>query len=91
MIPYGWKVDEEGTKTLLPVPYELELLEEAIAHLANGTSTDRKLAAWINGLTGRTLTHMGLKAVIKWFKRHRVKEIAIARAKAEDSAKQEQG
>jgi hypothetical protein len=90
-LPYGWQQDEEGTKTLLPVPHELELLEIAIEHLAKGTSTDRKLATWINGLTGRSLSHMGLKVAIKYFKKNRVKEIAISRAKAEDNDSQDEG
>jgi hypothetical protein len=90
-IPYGWCLPDPDSKLLQPVVQELELLEEAIAHLANGTSTDRKLATWINGLTGRSLSHMGLRVAIKYFKKNRVKEIAIARAEAEDRASQDEG
>lgn len=59
-VPFGYRVDEEDDKVLQPVVLELEALELAKKHLKKGYSY-RVVCEWIEEVTGRYLSHMGLK------------------------------
>lgn len=59
-IPFGYTVDPNDEKVLLPVVFELEALAEAAEFLAKGHSL-RSVARWLSGKTGRDITHEGLK------------------------------
>ena len=58
VIPFGYQVDETG-KLLIPIPSELEALEEAKNYLK--TCSYREVAQWLHRKTGRYLSHVGLK------------------------------
>lgn len=60
LIPYGYMVDPANERMLLPVVHELEALEQAKAHLKKGYGL-RTVAQWLEGTTGRHISHEGLK------------------------------
>lgn len=80
-IPFGYVLSPDDPKLLLPVPHELETIEEAIKHLK--VSTSHEVARWVHHVTGRYISHTGLMKNIKRFKKNRVLERAIAKAEAE--------
>ena len=59
VIPFGYEVDPNNPNTLLPVPIELEALEAAKKHIKRFSYRD--VANWITAVTGRSISHMGLK------------------------------
>ena len=62
-IPFGYKVSEEEEKMLEPVPKELEALKEAEQYLEN--CSYQEVATWVTNKTGRPITGMGLRKVLK--------------------------
>ena len=58
-IPFGYIQDPEDKELLLPVPLELEALVLAKEHLKQYSY--REVAAWLSTVTGRYISHMGLK------------------------------
>lgn len=63
VLPFGYKEDPNDKDILLPVPEELELLEQAKKHLKKYSY--RAVAAWLSEQSGRTITHVGLYKRIK--------------------------
>lgn len=61
--PFGYKEDPNDENILLPIPEELELLEQAKKHLKKYSY--RAVAAWLTEQSGRTITHVGLYKRIK--------------------------
>ena len=61
--PFGYIVNPDDPDWLLPVPKELELLEEAKDHLKRYSYRD--VAAWLSTQSGRSISHMGLKKRIE--------------------------
>lgn len=59
VIPFGYKIDPEDPNTLLPIPLELEALEQAKKHVKRFSYRD--IANWITAITGRSISHVGLK------------------------------
>ena len=59
-IPFGYMIDPTNEKMLLPIVKELEALEEAKGHLKRGYGL-RTVAKWLEGETGRPISHEGLK------------------------------
>lgn len=59
-IPFGYEEDPENPKMLLPNVFELETLKKAKEYRRRGHSY-RRLAAWVSQVTGRHITHQGLK------------------------------
>ena len=57
-IPFGYKVDREDNQLLLPIPDELDSLEEAKEHLK--LCSYREVARWLSQITGRRISHVGL-------------------------------
>lgn len=57
-IPFGYKIDPEDDDLLLPIPLELEALEKAKRHLKNYSYRD--VAKWLEEVTGRYISHIGL-------------------------------
>lgn len=82
-VPFGYEVSPHDPKLLLPIPKQLEALEEAIKYLKDCTS--HEVARWVTHTTGRSISHTGLLKSIKRFKKNRVLERAIAKAEAEES------
>jgi hypothetical protein len=57
-IPFGYAQDEEDPDLLLPIPEELELLDQAKAYLREYSS--RVVAKWLSEKSGRYISHAGL-------------------------------
>jgi hypothetical protein len=62
-VPFGYKEDPSDKDILLPVPEELELLEQAKVHLKRYSY--RAVAAWLTEQSGRVISHVGLFKRIK--------------------------
>lgn len=58
-IPFGYKLDPEDNWILLPIPEELDLLEQAKVHLKQYSY--RAVADWLSEKSGRSITHAGLR------------------------------
>ena len=63
--PFGYKPSTEGSKELEEVQEELEALVKIQLLLADKSISLRDGAAWITYKTGRTISHQGLKNVIR--------------------------
>lgn len=63
-VPFGYEVKEEDPTVLYPVVLELEALEKA-KHYRNSGYSLREVAEWLESVTGRSITHMGLDKRIK--------------------------
>lgn len=59
-IPFGYERDPEDDELLVPVILELEALKKAKAHIKKGYSY-RETAKWLSEVTGRSISHMGLR------------------------------
>jgi hypothetical protein len=77
--PYGYAPDPEDPEMLLPVPLELEALEEARKYLKQYSY--RKVAAWLSTTTGRYISHNGLYKRIQDEQRHKRRAATYARLK----------
>lgn len=62
-IPWGYKQDPEDPDMILPIPEELELLEQAKKYLNQYSLRD--VAAWLSEESGRPISHVGLMKRIK--------------------------
>lgn len=58
-IPFGYRVDPEDDKVLLPNVFELEALEKARGYVKRFSY--RAVAEWLEAVTGRKLSYVGLK------------------------------
>ena len=58
-IPFGYEVDPEDEETLLPIPLQLEALKQAEKYVKQYSY--RSVADWIEAVTGRSISHVGLK------------------------------
>ena len=58
-IPFGYKLNEEDSDLLDPVPYELEAIELARKYV--NQYSYRQVANWISNQTGRYISHVGLR------------------------------
>ncbi len=89
-IPFGYKLDEEDPSVLVPIPFELEALEEAKKHVKRFSY--RNVAEWLTELTGRSITYVGLKKRIesdrtKRYKVGAAKSWAVRAKEAEEKAR----
>jgi len=75
-IPFGYELDPDNDKLLLPIEHELDALELAKRHLKQYSY--RAVAQWLSKETGRYISHMGLKKRIEVEQRRR-KAITIKR------------
>ena len=58
-IPIGYKLNEEDSDLLDPVPYELEAIELARKYV--NQYSYRQVANWLTQKTGRGISHVGLR------------------------------
>jgi hypothetical protein len=58
-VPFGYKLNEEDTDLLDPIPTELDLLEKARKHV--NQYSYREVANWLSANTGRYISHVGLR------------------------------
>jgi|TARA_R110000868_G_scaffold150251_2_gene373327 hypothetical protein len=57
-IPFGYELDEDDDKVLLPIETELNTLAEAKKHLKKYSY--REVSNWLSTRTGRYISHVGL-------------------------------
>jgi len=81
-IPFGYKVDPDDPKFLLPIPEELDTLAEAAEYLSKNYSQS-EIARWVIARTGRYISLPGLLKRVKKDKR------AIKRCAASEATPQE--
>lgn len=90
-IPFGYEVDPEDGDRLLPIPLQLEALDKAKTYVKRFSYRD--VAQWIEAVTGRSISHVGLKKRIEIDRARRTKATALkswsrrleeAKAKAEN-------
>jgi len=62
-IPFGYELDPDNDKLLLPIEHELDALELAKRHLKQYSY--RAVAQWLSKETCRYISHMGLKKRIE--------------------------
>jgi len=58
-IPFGYILDTEDKELLLPVPLELEALEQARKYIKQYSY--REVANWLSTRTDRYISHVGLR------------------------------
>jgi len=64
VIPLGYKVSEEDKNVLVQIPEHMELIQKAKSFIDNNC-TYRETAEWLSHHTGRKITGMGLREVLK--------------------------
>jgi len=62
-IPYGYKLNEDDTALLDPVADQLEALNTIIPMIQDRTISLREGSLYLESVTGRKLSHMGLKKI----------------------------
>ena len=75
VIPFGYELDPEDPNTLLPIPLQLEALEQAKKHVKRFSYRD--IANWITAVTGRSISHVGLKKRLEIERTRRTKASVI--------------
>jgi len=91
VIPFGYELDPEDPSILLPIEFELRALQKAKKHLNNFSYRD--VANWLTTVTGRSISHMGLKKRMEIERSRRTKAQTIkqwARRLEEAKAKVEE-
>ena len=68
-VPFGYSQDPDDIDLLLPIPAELELLEQAKRYLAEYSL--RLVARWLSEQSGRYISHVGLKKRVNIEERRR--------------------
>lgn len=75
VIPFGYEVDPNDPNTLLPIPLQLKALEEAKKHVKRFSYRD--VSNWLMAVTGRYISHVGLKKRIEIERNRRTKARVI--------------
>jgi len=76
-IPFGYKVDEDDDKILIPIESELDALVEAKKHLK--TYSYREVTNWLIKRTGRQISHIGLMKRVKNERKRKNKAVILRR------------
>ena len=58
-VPFGYKLDENDSSILRPIPQELDSLEQARQHIKQYSY--REVANWLSTRTERYISHVGLR------------------------------
>ena len=64
IIHFGYEVSEENDKLLIEIPEHMELLKKAKKFIEDHCSY-KETAEWLSHHSGRTITGMGLREVLK--------------------------
>ena len=64
VVPLGYKVSEEDNNILIQIPEHMEMIEKAKGFIENNC-TYKETAEWLSHHTGRKITGMGLREVLK--------------------------
>ena len=62
-IPFGYKLDESNNEMLESVPDQLEALNKILPMIKDRTISLREGSLYLESITGRKLSHMGLKKI----------------------------
>lgn len=62
-IPFGYKLNEENNSQLIEIPSELEALEAVVPLIKERTISLREGSLYLEAMTGRSLSHAGLKKI----------------------------
>ena len=76
IVPFGYKVNEEDSNLLDPIPFELEAIEVARQYVKQYSY--RQVANWLTTKTGRDISHVGLRKRVQ-DERRRKKAASIKR------------
>ena len=79
-IPFGYRQDPDDCDILLPIPKELDLLEEAKKYLKQYSYRD--VSAWLSEQSSRYISHVGLMKRVS-IERKRQREATSQRLLAE--------
>ena len=58
-VPFGYKLDENDSSILRPIPQQLDFLEQARQHIKQYSY--REVANWLSTRTERYISHVGLR------------------------------
>lgn len=64
VVPLGYKVSEEDERILIQIPEHMQLIDKAKGFIENNC-TYKETAEWLSHHTGRKITGMGLREVLK--------------------------
>jgi hypothetical protein len=64
-IPFGYKLNEEDNTKLDKIPEELEVLQSIVPMIKDKTLSLRDGSAYLSHMTGRSISHVGLKKIIE--------------------------
>jgi len=89
-IPFGYELDTDDNKILIPIPDQLDKLDKAKKYLKQYSY--REVANWLTTNTGRSISHVGLRKRLdnERSRKHKVRSLrqwadyaekAIAKAK----------
>ena len=59
IVPFGYKINEEDSNLLDPIPFELEAIDVARQYVKQYSY--RQVANWLTTKTGRDISHVGLR------------------------------
>lgn len=62
-IPFGYKLDESNNEMLESVPDQLKALNKILPMIKDRTISLREGSLYLESITGRKLSHMGLKKI----------------------------
>ena len=62
-IPFGYKLNESNNEMLESVPDQLEALNKILPMIKDRTISLREGSLYLESITGRKLSHMGLKKI----------------------------
>ena len=79
-VPFGYKLDENDSGILRPIPQQLDFLEQARQHIKQYSY--REVANWLSTRTERYISHVGLRKRLA-HEQHRKRQITSLRKWAE--------
>jgi|TARA_B100001094_G_C17779130_1_gene598847 hypothetical protein len=62
-IPFGYKLNDEDSSQLIEIPSEIEALEAVVPLIKERTMSLREGSLYLEAMTGRYLSHVGLKKI----------------------------
>ena len=62
-IPFGYKLNDEDSSQLIEIPSEIEALEAVVPLIKERTMSLREGSLYLEAMTGRSLSHVGLKKI----------------------------
>lgn len=84
-IPWGYEQDPNDPQLLNPIEEQLVALEKAKRYLRDGCSL-RDTAEWLSATTGRYISYVGLRFLIKARRKHDFKQRCATEAQAGDES-----